>query len=236
MALNEMEAVYEAQAIDATHPDHWSGPPEMVDRIAERLRTGTGDVVLDVGCGVGGPARRLAALTGCTVLAVDRLERVVMQGARRTDVAIVPDTAVRRGRVRFAVACAEALPCADASVDQVWCLGVVAHVEDRVRFAEEAARVLRPGGALALTEGFVDGTPRFLRSAPMPWHGVTPERLADELAQAGFEEISVERWPGGSADGPTGNDDLDHDLRSGRIRPAMVLARAPYGEPSTGPR
>jgi SAM-dependent methyltransferase len=228
---NDLWSAYEAQALDPAHPVHWSGPAEMVDRIAERMQTAPTDLVLDVGCGVGGPARRLARLVGCSVVAVDRLPAVVREARRRTKA-----PSARPGTVRFAVARAERLPVATGSVDQVWCLGVVAHVEDRPAFAREAARVVRPGGTMAVTEGFATGRrpPRFPGAVPMPWAAVSAVRVAAELREAGFVDVTVERWPGA----------VEHaDLGDGMVLPAMIVARTEgsglparrYSAGSTGP-
>jgi SAM-dependent methyltransferase len=244
MTRDDLRSVYEAQALDPAHPDHWSGPAEMVDRIARRLGTGPNHLVLDVGCGVGGPARRLARLGGCAVIAVDPLPSVVREARSRT-----PPVAAIPGIVRYAVGRAEQLPIATGSVDQVWCLGVVAHVEDRTAFALEAARVLRPGGAMVVTEGFAASRrrPRFLGSAPLPWTAVPAYRLVADLREAGFADVTVERWPGTAGDaegtpGSTGVPALDADLREGTVLPAMVVARAAgtaraarYSAGSTGP-
>ena len=140
-------------------PEHWPGPPEMVERIAAITRPGPSDRVLDVGCGLGGPARRLAGLVGCTVVGVDVVEEVVRAAAARDGAG-----------ARYAVARAEHLPFSDASVDQVWSLGALAHVPDVATFAASIRRVLRPGGWVAVTEAFWDGRrgPRFRGTARHP--------------------------------------------------------------------
>ena len=71
-------------------PEHWSGPPEMVERIAAITKPGSSDRVLDAGCGLGGPARRLAGLIGCTVVGVDVVEEVV-RAARQAGLGLYAD-------------------------------------------------------------------------------------------------------------------------------------------------
>src|SRR5438309_468942 len=53
----------------------------MVERIARLAGTHRGHVVVDVGCGIGGPARRLARIAGCRVIGVDVVEDVVRRAA-----------------------------------------------------------------------------------------------------------------------------------------------------------
>ena len=100
-----------------------------------------GKDVLEIGCGTGVHARLLAEA-----------------GARLTAVDLTP-TAVELTRQRLALAGldadvreadAESLPFADASFDFVWSWGVVHHSEATDRVLAEIARVLRPGGRLAL--------------------------------------------------------------------------------------
>ncbi|HEX2069510.1 MAG TPA: class I SAM-dependent methyltransferase, partial [Actinomycetota bacterium] len=156
--MSDMAHAYLGQAL-AGDREHWSGPPEMVERIAETVRTGPDDVVVDIGAGLGGPARRLAHLTGCRVFAVDPLLDVLLHGKRRAG-------AVDEGeRVTYIGGSAEALPLRSELADQAWSLGVVAHIEDNEKFAQEVFRVLRPGGVFVLTESFWEGrdAPRFAR-------------------------------------------------------------------------
>jgi SAM-dependent methyltransferase len=217
--VRDLTRVYGSQATDPELSEHWSGPPAMVDRLAEELDVGPADLVLDAGCGVGGPARRLRRLVGCRVVGIDLLVPVVREARRRS---------VEDGSgVGFAAGSAAALPVGDGSVDQVWSLGVVAHL-DVGAFAWEAARVLRPGGILAVTEAFWDGrrSPRFEGSAPGPWSPLTVEALGAELRDAGLH-VEVRAWPGEGIPGALDAEaaDLRADLADGRLTPALVLGR-----------
>jgi SAM-dependent methyltransferase len=197
--------------------EHWSGPPAMVDRIAKTLRTEPEHVVLDVGCGVGGPARRLAGVVGCRVVGVDVLPELVREAMRRKAVG-----------VRFLAGAADALPVRSTAVDQVWSLGVAAHVPALRRMASEFCRVLVPGGSVAITEAFWEGRglPRFTRTAPSPWRPLTLSGLMSTLTAAGFREVRQLPWPGYGIAGAlhTNNAELDQDLRDGRLVPALVVA------------
>ena len=167
----------------------------MVERIARRLGTARGDVVLDVGCGVGGPARRLAELVGCRVVGLDVVREVLRSAARRPG-----------PRVSYVAGSAAAVPFRSGSIDQAWALGVVAHVVDPEQMAAELRRVLRPGGAVAVTEVF--------------WEGRGRPRFAD---------IRSLPWPGAGIPGAydPGDVELRRDLRDGRLVPALVVAERP---------
>ncbi len=198
----------------------------MVERIVEIVGTRPTDVVLDVGAGLGGPARRLARLIGCHVVALDALPDVLCH-ARRT----YGDSNLSGGRVTFVAGSADALPVRSESVGQVWSLGVVAHVPESSTFAAEAFRVLCSGGSLVLTESFWEGreVPRFVESAPQPWRAVRADALAADLATAGFAQIQVRPWPGLGIAGALDSSDplLREDLADGRIVPMMIVCRRP---------
>jgi SAM-dependent methyltransferase len=205
--------------------EHWSGPPEMIECLATLAATGPGCRVLDAGCGIGGPARRLATLTGCEVIAVDLLPQLLSLSQR------VSGDRSGSGSVRLVAADAAALPFADGTIDQVWCLGVVGHLPDLLTFGREVARVLRPGGLVLVTEALWDGMrpPRFARSAPSPWHALTRGVLTSVLETSGLAGAEILPWPGEGIPGALGADDalLREDLDDQRLVPVLVAARRP---------
>jgi len=117
------------------------------DEFLEWLNLAPRKILLDVGCGAGGPALRIAAIAGCSVVGVD-----VHQQAVATAVSL----AAQRGfaeRAIFHVANAgEPLPFTDASFDAVTCIDAVNHLPDRPRVIADWARVLKPGGRLLFTD------------------------------------------------------------------------------------
>jgi SAM-dependent methyltransferase len=100
--------------------------------------------VLDVGSGLGGPARYLADRHGANVTGVDLLPlRVEIAEAlsQRTGMS---------GRTSFQVADATALPFSDGAFSEVWMLDASIHVREKSKLFAELARVLAKGGLLVL--------------------------------------------------------------------------------------
>ena len=105
-----------------------------------------GERVLDVGGGLGGSARLLAAEPGCQVVVLDLTEAFCRAGERLTELTGLSD------RVTFRHGSALDLPFDDASFDVVWTQHSSMNITDKERLYAEIRRVLRPGGTLALHE------------------------------------------------------------------------------------
>jgi len=123
---------------------------EAAERLALEVCTAAGVAdrqrVVDVGCGFGGTIADLNRRhTGVDLVGLNLDQR---QLARAVSIA-APEPG---NRVRFVVGDACALPLADASVDVVLAVEAIFHFRDRLAFLREAARVLRPGGQVALTD------------------------------------------------------------------------------------
>jgi SAM-dependent methyltransferase len=117
--------------------------------------------VLDVGGGLGGPARTLATEIGCHVTVLDLTEEFCRVGAELT-------ARLRLGdRVEFRHGNALDLPFGAASFDAAWTQHSSMNVADKERLYAEIARVLRPGGRLALHE-IMAGPVRPIHF-PVPW-------------------------------------------------------------------
>ena len=116
------------------------------DRSLEWLKLGPGTSLLDVACGSGGPALRIAARTGCDLLGVDLHEAGVSAGRA---------LAAERGlsaRARFEVADASTqLPFPNGSFDAITCIDAINHLPDRSATIQEWARLLKSGGRLLFT-------------------------------------------------------------------------------------
>ena len=130
-------------------------------RLAELLGLCGSEHVLDVGSGLGGPARFLAWRYGVRVSGVDLTEefvRIAEMLAWRTRL---------DGRVDYRRGDALDLPFADASFDAAWSQNAAMNIADRDRLYREMRRVLKSGGRLALQEVAAGpgGPPHF----PVQW-------------------------------------------------------------------
>jgi SAM-dependent methyltransferase len=159
--------------------------------LAARLALRGDERVLDVGSGIGGPARRLATLhPGLDVTGIDLTPefcRVANEFSRLVGLG---------ARVRFQPADATRLPFVDAGFDVVWTQHVQMNVADKRAFYGEIARALRPGGRFAFYD-ILQG-PGGPVVYPAPWasdpsfsHLVTPDEMRRLVADAG---LVVEQW------------------------------------------
>ncbi len=109
-----------------------------------RIRKGAH--VLDVGCGIGLTACRLAKKYGCKVTGVDVSEKMIEWSKKNAKIEHIEDI------VEFRVADAEALPFEDETFDVVICESVLVFVEDREKAMREYVRVAKRGGYIGLNE------------------------------------------------------------------------------------
>ena len=100
--------------------------------------------VLDVGSGVGGPARTLAHEFGCRVVGVDLTREFVEAANELTARVNLEDM------VEFEVGNASDLPVESEAFDVVWMQNSIMNIKDKQGALREANRVLRPGGILVL--------------------------------------------------------------------------------------
>jgi ubiquinone/menaquinone biosynthesis C-methylase UbiE len=120
---------------------------DELDRFAEWLDLRAGSRLLDVGCGAGGPALRLAEATGARVTGVDVLEEGITTATRLAD---------ERGLGEYAsfvrIDAGERLPFADESFDAVVSTDAICHIPDRPAMLHEWRRICVPGARIAFTD------------------------------------------------------------------------------------
>jgi SAM-dependent methyltransferase len=117
--------------------------------------------VLDVGAGVGGPARYIAANFGCRVTGIDLTEEFVAAAIELTQRCGLAD------KVSFRQGNALKMPFADAGFDAATCFNVTMNIADKAGLAREIGRVLKRSARLVWTEAAQGpaGAPIF----PLPW-------------------------------------------------------------------
>jgi SAM-dependent methyltransferase len=213
--------LYESDAVrwlldGQLHP----GGERLTRRLAQLAGIERGHRVLDVASGSGATAFLLARELGCDVVGVDLGSRAIEQAA---------DAARAAGltaRVRFVVGDAEELPLPDAGFDVALSECSLCTFPDKRRAIAEMARVVRPGGAIAIADvtADLDALPAQLRSAAARVACVADARSADEyvslLRDAGWEPVAIEKH----------DDELGAmaDRVEARLRVARMLA--PPGE------
>lgn len=116
--------------------------PSLLLQVVRELGLPPDSRVVDVGCGEGAHAFRLATHFGFRVLGIDPVQRH-LDLAREARRDLAPDIA---SRVSFERGAATHVPAADSSLDLVWCRDVMLHVAHPEDAYAELARVLRPGG------------------------------------------------------------------------------------------
>jgi ubiquinone/menaquinone biosynthesis C-methylase UbiE len=124
------------------------------DKFIGWLQLSVGQRLLDVACGAGGPALRIAAKTGCSVVGVD-----VHQSAIDAAVSLARERQLD-GRASFRIADAGGgLPFSAAEFDAITCIDAINHLPDRSRVIHEWKRLLKPGGRLLFTDPIIASGP-----------------------------------------------------------------------------
>lgn len=146
--------------------------------------------VLDLGCGIGGPARVLASAFGCHVTGLDLNEAYCQVAGMLAEMVGLAHL------VRYRQGDALAMPFDDGTFDLVWTQHAAMNIADKAALYREVRRVLKPNGRLALYDLLAGpgGAPHY----PVPWARessisflATPAALEMVLAAAGLEVLSV---------------------------------------------
>ena len=233
---DHLSVFYRALWGDHIHHGYWENTEsptvaqlKLIERLAARARIPHGARVLDIGCGLGGSALWLAGKLRCSVLGVTISPVQAAMAAEQARSEKLED------RVRFEVMDANHLDLPPQSFDAVWIIESSEHLHDKRRFIESCARVLRPGGALALCAWlFADRFKRpdherlvaeVCRGMLCPSLASMPDYIA-WMRAAGFEAIEAEDI--------TSNIQKTWTLCSALIRkPAVTRLLSRLGDPST---
>jgi SAM-dependent methyltransferase len=169
---------------------HARGFPATVD-LADRLPIKPDHHILDIGCGIGGPARYIAARFQCRVSGIDITPAFVEAANKLTSLLGMEN------RVTIEQGDGQRLPYPDGVFEGAYTQHVTMNVADRAQFFGEAYRVLKPGAFFALTEHGLGttGNPHY----PVPWsmdgsgsYLASPAETHALLEAAGFVNVLVE--------------------------------------------
>ncbi|MGI9413091.1 MAG: methyltransferase domain-containing protein [Hyphomicrobiales bacterium] len=173
----------DAPTIEAMAPyDQFHGRGlEATEELAQALDAGPDDHVLDVGCGIGGPARYMADRFGCRVTGID-LTPEFCDAARHVSRLMGLDD-----RVTFEQGDATAMPFEGLSFDRAYSMNVSMNIADKAGFCGEIHRVLKPGGRLILSE--IAQGPGGDVDYPTPWARTAASSFLSTLEEtrAGLE-------------------------------------------------
>jgi len=181
-------------------PEKWTpeilGPADQIHggglqqtQVHAALVSITSDMhLLDIGCGIGGPARYFATEFGCRVTGIDLTDEYIDAASLLTQKIGLSD------RVAFDCGNATALPYDDASFDMAWALNVTMNIEDRAGFYAGVHRVLKPGGRFCISE--IGQGPGGEPYYPLTWAAdpaysflLPPEDMRTLLESSGFRVV-----------------------------------------------
>ena len=174
---------------------HGGGKPATI-RLARLLDPRPGARVLDVGGGIGGPARTLAVEFGCHVTVVDLTASFVRAGQMLTARLGLTD------RVSHQVGNALELPFESGTFDAVWTQNSGMSIANKAGLYAGFHRVLRAGGRVALQEPMAGPVqpavyPLMWATDPSTSFLATPSEMQGLIEKAGF---AVAAWDDVSAE------------------------------------
>lgn len=197
--LERLRAALLADGADPDRPtvaalapyDHFHGRGlEATEEVANRLVVAKTDRILDIGSGIGGPARYFAQRFGCQVTGIDLTSEFCEVARDLTRMLRLAD------RVSFEQGDALMMPFADASFDGAYSMNVAMNIADKDRLYREIHRVLRPGAWLVLSE--LARGPGPAPVYPTPWAEsaaasflATPAETRQRLEAEGFTILAA---------------------------------------------
>ena len=142
-------------------------------------------IVADLGCGTGALLPTLAPQVG-RVIGVDASDEMLSTARRR--VAGLDNVELRRGSL-------EALPLDAASIDVATLMLVLHHVPSPADALADAARVLKPGGRVLVTDMTPHDREEYRLRMGHVWLGFSEDHMRRLLAQAGFDKVRIHTLP-----------------------------------------
>ncbi len=165
----------------------------MIDKLALR----NGMTVIDVGCGIGGPMRRVVQESGVSVVGINRSE-VQLQQAK----SLIAEAGLNHMVEFFACSFMDMGTIADDTFDRGYAIESTCHAPDKAGAFTEIYRVLKPGALfwgqeMCMTDKFNPGNNRHLEIKSELMRGIalkdiaTTDEVNRDLETAGFEVIEA---------------------------------------------
>ena len=180
----DVKAFFERVAAD------WDGmrlayyDERVIEKMVEISGVGGATTVADVGTGIGFVAAGVASRAG-RVVAVDNSRAMLDVARANLDALGLPNVELIEGEVT-------ALPLASGSVDAAFANMVMHHAEEPAAVLEEMARVVKPGGSVAVVDA-VEHSYEWMREEHADiWLGFGREQIRGLFGAAGLEEIGYE--------------------------------------------
>jgi demethylmenaquinone methyltransferase/2-methoxy-6-polyprenyl-1,4-benzoquinol methylase len=179
----------QARALFAPLPssyDRWSRllslgqDPRWRRFLVSRVDAGPGTSVLDVATGTGAVAIELVRQKGCEVVGLDQSPEMLAEAERRIAAAGLA------ARIRLIESRAEELPFGDDWFDGLTFTYLLRYVDDPAATLRELARVVRPGGTIAMLEF---GVPRRIWRGPWELYVRIGLPLAGRAISPGWHEV-----------------------------------------------
>lgn len=155
--------------------------PRWRSFLVSRVEAGPGDTVLDVATGTAAVAIELARRHGCRVVGVDQSPEMLARGRARVREAGL------EARIELRDARAERLPFADGAFAGLAFTYLLRYVDDPPTALRELARVVRPGGRVAMLEFHVPRSPAVRAAWEAYVHVGLP--LAGRAISAGWRDV-----------------------------------------------
>ena len=195
--LHRLNSALIQDGVDPAHPqvetlapyDQFHGRGlEATEEIVAAIQVTSTDHLLDIGSGIGGPARTMALRFGCRVTGID-LTPEFCEVARHLTRLMGLDS-----RIDFELGDALAMPFTDGTFDGAYSMNVSMNIADKTALYAEIRRVVKPGGWLMLSE--LAKGPGEPLDYPTPWAASadtsflsTPAETRRGLEAAGFEVV-----------------------------------------------
>lgn len=189
-------AQYGEEFIDRLHliwgPGFLSpGGPQEVVEITRGLDLNNA-LVLDIGCGTGGPAIVLARDLGARVICID-IEPQLLERASKLAV-----EAGVSGQIEYRLVAPGPLPFEDNSFDVVFSKDALIHIPDKKALYAQIMRVLKPGAAFAASDWLSgdnaagdEAFQQYISLTELDFTMATAEQTAEVMREAGFENVQT---------------------------------------------